>query len=55
MSKTIYITDKDALDVDRVVVNSPDLKGCKIFISCDVCEVLKKLQENGDRSCDLVQ
>lgn len=42
MSKTIYIIDKDALDVDRVVVNSPDLKGCKIFISCDVCEVLKK-------------
>ena len=48
MGKTIYITDKDALDVDRVVVNSPDLKGCKIFISCDICEVLKKSQENED-------
>lgn len=38
MSKTIYITDGDALNIDRVVVSTGDLKGCKVFYSCDLID-----------------
>lgn len=34
MGKTIYITDKDALDVDRVIVSSTGME-YKILYSCD--------------------
>lgn len=38
MGKTIYITDKDAMEVDRVVVNRTNLTGCKILYSCDLID-----------------
>lgn len=34
MGKTIYITDKDALDVDRVIVSSTGME-YKLLYSCD--------------------
>lgn len=36
--KTIYIDDGDALNIDRVIVSMTDLKGCKVFYSCDLID-----------------
>lgn len=53
MSKTIYITDKDALDVDRVVVSTGDLKGCKVLYSCDLIDEYEaRLQADIEKRID---
>ena len=38
MGKTIYIDDGDALNIDRVIVNMPDTKWCKVLYSCDLID-----------------
>lgn len=38
MGKTIYIDDGDALNIDRVIVNMPNTKWCKVLYSCDLID-----------------
>ena len=38
MGKTIYIDDGDALNIDRVIVNKPNTKWCKVLYSCDLID-----------------
>ncbi len=38
MGKTIYIDDGDALNIDRVIVNNPNTKWCKVLYSCDLID-----------------
>lgn len=38
MGMTIYIDDGDALNIDRVIVNMPNTKWCKVLYSCDLID-----------------
>ena len=56
MGKTIYITDGDALNIDRVVVSTGDLKGCKVFYSCDLIDEYEaRLQADIEKRIDKEQ
>lgn len=65
MGKTIYIDDGDALNIDRVIVNMPNTKWCKVLYSCDLIDeyedrlkadkvaMLKELKKEIDEQCKI--